>query len=101
LISSCVAQGEGIASATTQLPRSPRCSIDGVKGRSRFTRAESTAIRTALGALRRVEAPAQKPIRRSLRQVGFFISDWPRAITGFTRSDFDDLVRTGRIRIIG
>jgi hypothetical protein len=55
-------------------------------------------IRRALGTLRRVERPTQKSIRESLRrESGFYISDWPRAATGFTRSDFDDLVRKGRI----
>jgi hypothetical protein len=73
-----------------------------MKGRSRFTQAESTAIRTALGSLRRAERPAQKSIRESLRQQsGFYISDWLRDATGFTSSDFDDLVRQRRIYIDG
>jgi len=72
-----------------------------MKGRDRFTQAESTAICTALETLRRAERPAQKSIRESLRQSGFYISDWPRAATGFTRSDFEDLVRLRHIRIAG
>jgi uncharacterized protein YmfQ (DUF2313 family) len=73
-----------------------------MKGRDRFTQAERAVIRRALGTLRQVERPAQKLIRESLRQQsGFYISDWPRAATGFTRADFDDLVRQGRIRIEG
>jgi hypothetical protein len=71
-----------------------------MKGKDTFTEAESAAIRTALGTLRRVERPAQKSIRESLRQEsGFYISDWPRDATGFTRSDFDELVRQGRIQV--
>jgi len=71
-----------------------------LKGKDSFTQAESAAIRKALGALRRAERPAQKSIRESLRQQsGFYISDWPRDATGFTRSDFDELVRQGRISI--
>jgi hypothetical protein len=71
-----------------------------MKGRDTFTQAESANIRTALGTLRRVERPAQKSIRESLRQEsGFYISDWPRDAAGFTRSDFDELVRQGRIHV--
>jgi hypothetical protein len=73
-----------------------------MKGRDRFTQAESDAIRRALGSLRQAERPAQKSIRESLRQQsGFYISDWSRAATGFTRSDFDDLLRQGRIHVQG
>lgn len=71
-----------------------------MKGKDTFTQAEATAIHTALGTLRRVERPAQKSIRESLRrQSGFYISDWPRSATGFTRSDLDELVRQGRIHV--
>ncbi len=71
-----------------------------MKGTDKFTQAEGAAIRRALGTLRRAERPTQKSIRESLRQQsGFCISDRPRAATGFTRSDFDDLVRQGRIRV--
>jgi hypothetical protein len=73
-----------------------------MKGSERFTHAESVVIRTTLGALRRAERPVQKSIRESLRRGShFYISDWPHAATGFTRSDFDELVRKGRIRITG
>jgi hypothetical protein len=73
-----------------------------MKGRDGFTQAESTVIRRELGTLRRAERPAQKVIRESLRQgPSFYISDWPRAATGFTRDDFDDLVDKGCIHITG
>lgn len=73
-----------------------------MKGRDRFTQAVGTTIRAELEALRRAERPAQKSIRESLRQQsGFYISDWPRDATGFTRSDFDELVRQGRIHVRG
>jgi hypothetical protein len=66
-----------------------------MKGSDTFTQAESTTI----GTLRRAERPAQKSIRESLRQQsGFYISDWQRDATGFTRSDFDELVRQGHPR---
>jgi hypothetical protein len=73
-----------------------------MKGKDTFTEAESAAIRKALDTLRRADRPAQKSIRESLRQQsGFYISDWPRDATGFTRSDFDELVRQSRIHVQG
>jgi hypothetical protein len=72
-----------------------------VRGKATFTQASSRAIRAKLLDLRRAERAAQKLIRASLRSMDFYISDWPRAATGFTRSDFDELVRTGRIGITG
>lgn len=69
-----------------------------MKGKDRFTQAESAVIRRALGTLRRAEGPAQESIRESLRQESGF---YTRAATGFTRADFDDLVRQGHIRVQG
>ena len=70
------------------------------KSRDRFAPIEADVIRRTLGELRRAERPAQKSIRESLRHgSGFYISDWPRDATGFTRSDFDDLVQQRRIHV--
>jgi hypothetical protein len=71
-----------------------------MKGKNTFTQAEALAIRTALDTLRRAERPVQKSVRESLRKdSGFYISDWPRDATGFTRSDFDELVGQRRIHV--
>jgi hypothetical protein len=72
-----------------------------MKGRDCFTAEEAQQIRELLQLVRRAEPGlAQKTLRDALRAIGFYISDWPRgSVTGFTASDFDDLVRRGLIRI--
>ena len=42
---------------------------------------------------------AQKVLRDRLRANGFYISDFAGGPSGFTASEFDDLVRSGRIEI--
>jgi hypothetical protein len=70
-----------------------------MKGHSRFTPAEAKEICANLCTLRRVGRDQQKVIRDGLRSSGFYISDWSRPATGFTVFDFEDLARTGRVRI--
>ena len=70
-----------------------------MKGRDRFTAKEAQRIRELLREVRRSERPEQKRLRREIRAIGFYIDDWPRAATGFTVSDFDDLVTRGLVRI--
>lgn len=70
-----------------------------MKGRSRFTMAEATEIRAILGSVRRGGRSEQKALRCSLRSLGFYISDWSRPATGFTSTNFDDLVHAGRVRL--
>ncbi len=41
----------------------------------------------------------QKRLRDELRAIGFYISDWSGP--GFAPSDFDELVRSGQIKITG
>jgi hypothetical protein len=54
------------------------------------------ACSTLCVALKR---PPQKLLRDRLRAMGFYISDFARGPAGFTRSDFDDLVRDDRVTI--
>lgn len=61
--------------------------------------AEAAEIRAVLGAVRRVGRAQQKALRHALRSSGFYISDWSRPATGFTRTDFDDLVHSGGVRV--
>ncbi|MGK2938803.1 MAG: hypothetical protein ACSLFR_13520 [Solirubrobacteraceae bacterium] len=61
--------------------------------------AEATEIRAILGSVRRVRRAEQKALRHALRASGFYISDWARPATGFTRRDFDHLIDSGRIRV--
>jgi len=71
-----------------------------MKGRDNFTAKEATQIRAHLRALRKAEPGVpQKLIRDQLRAIGFYITDWPRDSSGFTASDFDDLVLQGQITV--
>ena len=70
-----------------------------MKGRDRFTRAAAKEIRRLLSRLRLAERQEQKTIRARLRRMGFHISDFAGDQSGFTRSDFDDLVQRGVLTI--
>jgi hypothetical protein len=71
-----------------------------MKGRDRFTPSEADEIRRVLGLVRKAEpGTAQKLLRDQLRAIGFYNSDFAGGPSGFTGSQFDDLVRSGRIEI--
>lgn len=70
-----------------------------MKGRERFSEQEAAEIRAVLTRVRATERDEQKRLRRQLRSLGFRISDWDTTGSGFARSDFDELVRCGLVRI--
>lgn len=70
-----------------------------MKGRDRLTPAAAQEIRRLLSRLRLAERQEQKTIRARLRRMGFHISDFAGDQSGFTRSDFDDLVQRGALTI--
>jgi hypothetical protein len=72
-----------------------------MRGWNTFRSAQAGEIRGDLEALRKAEPWQQKAIRTKLRAGGFYISDFHAGNAGFTRSDFDELVRRGEITIIG
>jgi serine/threonine-protein kinase len=72
-----------------------------VKGRASFSEGEADKIRSILAEIRRAERTRQKELRDKLRSMGFFISDWSSNQSGFTASDFDDLIRNGWVLIEG
>ncbi len=63
-----------------------------------FTESEASAIKRLLDERLSADRAQQKAIRAKIRALGFFISDyWPR----FSSRDFDELVRIGKITIMG
>jgi hypothetical protein len=69
-----------------------------MKGRERFSAKEATEIRRLLRLVRQADSGApQKMLRDKLRAIGFYISDFGG--TAFTASDFDELIRTGRVEV--
>jgi hypothetical protein len=69
-------------------------------GRTTFTRSEADRIRSLLDKARRSDRQAQKTLRATLRRIGFRIREFDASGAGFTRSDFDELVRRGVITIV-
>jgi len=63
-----------------------------MKGRDWFTPHEADRVRDLLREVRHSERGEQKQLREQIRAIGFYIDDWPRTGSGFTVSDFDDLV---------
>lgn len=70
-----------------------------MKGKDRFTAAEAAEIRACLARVRKAERDEQKRLRGRLRSIGFRISDWDTSAAGFTRSDFDKLIKCGSIAV--
>ena len=70
-----------------------------MRGRSQFSAAQARRIRRLLRDKQVAARPQQKAIRAKLRKGGFYISDFDGSRRGFTVSDFDELVRFGRITI--
>lgn len=68
--------------------------------KSVFTESEVFQLRALIAELSRTSDQSQKKkIRAKMRRkIGFYISDW--GIDGCQPEDFEDLIRTGRIRII-
>jgi hypothetical protein len=70
------------------------------KGKRTFTQDEFDRIRELVRNLRRADRDEQKSIRRKIRAIGFFISDFESG-SGFTEGDLSDLVQTRQIKIVG
>ena len=65
-----------------------------------YSRPEAVEIRRILAELRLVDRDAQMRLRRMLRDdYEFFISDFTQSKKGFTVTDFDNLIESGKIEI--
>lgn len=67
-----------------------------MRGTDRFISAQADQIRALLRKRATAERAEQKRLRDELRAIGFYISDWSRP--GMDPSDFDALVRSGKIK---
>lgn len=71
-----------------------------MKGKKEFTATEAAAIRELLKELRSAPRNSQKTIRSKMRRIGFYMrDDW--GLHDCRPSDFDELVRSGLIKIGG
>ena len=64
-----------------------------------FTRVDANQIRDLLVKKIGKDKSIQKKRRDKIRSLGFYISDFARKRDGFTREDFDALVKNGVISI--
>lgn len=72
-----------------------------MEGKSVFTESEASRLRALIAELSQTSdrsGKEGKKIRDKMRAIRFYISDW--GIKDFQPEDFEDLIRTGRIRII-
>lgn len=72
-----------------------------MQGKSVFSKYESDEICNLLSEIRKADRERQKTLRNKLRtNFSFYISDFGRSnSSGFTRGDFEELIRIGKILI--
>jgi len=71
-----------------------------MKGRYEFTCRQANIIKSLLKSSREVNKEEQKVISIELNQLHqFFISDFTDSRRGFTTTNFDDLVSSGKITV--
>jgi len=71
-----------------------------MKGKKIFTKAEADAIRILIKMKLQAPPDKQKGIRQKIRNIGFYYSDFSANKDGYTVSDFDNLIKSGAIKII-
>ena len=71
-----------------------------MKGKSKFTEFEANQIRKLINQKLNASKNEQKTIRNKIRNLGFYYSDFSGK-KGYTVQDFENLIKTGEIRIIG
>ena len=68
-------------------------------GPSRFTSAEVQELRRLLREKQTADRDRQKALRRRMRAIGFYISDFHHDAEGFTVSDLNALVERGVVTV--
>jgi len=71
-----------------------------MKGKTKFTEFEATQIRKLINQKLNASKNQQKTIRNKIRSFDFYFSDFSSK-KGYTVQDFDNLIKTGEIRILG
>ena len=71
-----------------------------MKGKKTFTKSEANKIIHLLGLKVNSERNKQKTIRDKIRRIGFYITDFDQTYSGFTKRDFNVLIKKNIIKII-
>ena len=70
-----------------------------MKGNSKFSNSEVKAIKELTVEKVHASSNEQKAIRNRIRKLGFYYSDFSSSKHGYTTEDFDEIVKSGRIKI--
>jgi len=70
-----------------------------VKGKNQFSTIEITELKNLIKERIKADSSRQKGIRARMRKIGFYGSDF--GIIDLQPSDFDNLIKTGRIKVLG
>lgn len=66
-----------------------------------FTKTEVKQIKKLIAEKLRATPEKQKGIRAKIRKIGFHFSDFSSKKDGYTIADFEALIRSGAIKVIG
>lgn len=72
-----------------------------MKGQNRFTIEQIDAIKKLIADKVRATPDKQKSIRAKIRNLGFYFSDFSSMKDGYTVADFENLIQSGQIIVIG
>jgi len=72
-----------------------------MKGKNIFTKVEIEILKKLIADKLNATPDKQKGSRRKIRNIGFYYSDFDTSKKGYTVADFENLIRSGRIKIIG
>ena len=72
-----------------------------MKGKDKFSAAEVEAIKKLIAQKLMADTTQQKRIRDNIRKIGFYYSDYSAKKDGYTVEDFEALIRSGKIKVIG
>lgn len=70
-----------------------------MKGKDTFNASEIERLRVLIHLLEKADGSEKKGIRNKMRKIGFYLSDF--GINGCQQHHFDELIRTGRLKILG
>lgn len=71
-----------------------------MKGKNTFTKNESELIKKLIAEKVISSKNKQKGIRSNIRKIGFYYSDYSSSKHGYTVEDFENLVKSGNIKIV-
>lgn len=72
-----------------------------MKGQNTFTTAQIDAIKKLIADKVKATPEKQKGIRGKIRNLGFHYSDFSSKKDGYTVADFENLIRSGQIKVVG